>query len=196
MVAEQIVARGIDDPAVLAAMRSVPRHLFVPEGERGRAYEDGPLAIGHGQTISQPFIVALMTQLARLTPASRVLEIGTGCGYQTAVLAACARAVWSVELEAELSQRAARTLAALGIVDVHLRVGDGANGWPEEAPFDAILVTAAPAEAPQPLLDQLSIGGRLVIPLGTGSQDLFVFTREASGVRSDRVLPVRFVPLR
>jgi protein-L-isoaspartate(D-aspartate) O-methyltransferase len=196
MVAEQIAARGIDDPAVLLAMRQIPRHLFVPEGERSHAHDDGPLAIGHGQTISQPFIVALMTQLARLTPASRVLEIGTGCGYQAAVLAVCAGEVWSVELEAELSGRAASTLSSLGLANVHLRVGDGSQGWPEAAPFDAIVVTAAPAQTPQPLLDQLAVGGRLVIPLGTSAQELFVLTREPEGIRRERVAPVRFVPLR
>jgi protein-L-isoaspartate(D-aspartate) O-methyltransferase len=196
MVSDQIAARGIHDPTVLAAMRSVPRHRFVPEGERARAHDDGPLSIGCGQTISQPFIVALMTALARLQPASRVLEIGTGCGYQTAVLAACAGLVWTIEIEQELSDRAASTLAALGIKNVYRAVGDGALGWPEAAPFDAIVVTAAPAEVPQALLDQLAPGGRLVIPLGTGSQELFVFTKEPVGVRRDRVAPVRFVPLR
>jgi protein-L-isoaspartate(D-aspartate) O-methyltransferase len=196
MVAEQIAARGINDPTVLAAMRSVPRHRFVPEDERERAHDDGPLSIGCGQTISQPFIVALMTALARLRSDSRVLEIGTGCGYQTAVLAACAGEVWTIEIEEELSDRAAGTLAGLGVHNVHRVVGDGSRGWPDAAPFDAILVTAAPAEVPQALLDQLAPGGRLVIPLGTGSQELFVFTREADGVRRDRVAPVRFVPLR
>ena len=196
MVAEQIASRGIDDPAVLAAMRSVPRHVFIPESERAHAYDDGPVAIGHGQTISQPFIVALMTQLAQPAPDSRILEIGTGCGYQTAVLAACAREVWSVELEEPLSRRAASTLASLGIENVHLRVGDGSQGWPEAAPFDAIVVTAAPAEVPPPLLDQLSMGGRLVIPVGTSSQTLFVFTRGPEGIDRRQVAPVRFVPLR
>jgi protein-L-isoaspartate(D-aspartate) O-methyltransferase len=196
MVADQLLSRGIADPAVLHAMRIVPRHLFVPEVDRGRAYDDGPLAIGHGQTISQPFIVALMTELARLSPASRVLEVGTGCGYQTAVLAACAGEVFTVELEPELSDTAASTLAALRIGNVHRRVGDGSLGWPEAAPFDAILVAAAPADVPPALLDQLGEDSRLVIPLGTSSQDLFVFTREAGGIRRERVISVRFVPLR
>jgi protein-L-isoaspartate(D-aspartate) O-methyltransferase len=196
MVADQIVARGVSDPIVLDVMRSIPRHLFVPEGERARAYDDGPLAIGRGQTISQPYIVALMTELARLTPASRVLEIGTGCGYQTAVLAACAGEVWTIEIEPELSDRAAATLAVLGVDNVHRRVADGALGWPEEAPFDAIVVTAAPAEVPPALADQLGEGSRLVIPLGTSSQDLFAFTREADELRRERVIGVRFVPLR
>jgi protein-L-isoaspartate(D-aspartate) O-methyltransferase len=196
MVEGQIVARGVRDPAVLAAMRSVPRPLFVPENERSAAYDDGPLSIGHGQTISQPYIVALMTELAQLTPDSRVLEIGTGCGYQTAVLSACAGEVWTVEIEPELSARAAGTLETLGVANVHFRVGDGSSGWPEAAPFDAILVTAAPADAPQPLVDQLALGGRLVIPLGTDSQNLWTFTREPDGVRRESIIPVRFVLMR
>jgi protein-L-isoaspartate(D-aspartate) O-methyltransferase len=196
MVATQIEPRGVSDPRVLAAMRSIPRHLFVPEPDRGLAYADSPVAIGRGQTISQPYIVALMTELARLTPASRVLEIGTGCGYQTAVLAACALEVWSVELEPELSERAARTLAELGVRNARLCVGDGARGWPEAAPFDAIVVTAAPAEVPPDLLDQLAPGGRLVIPLGTAVQELVVFARTPHGLTRESVIPVRFVPLR
>jgi protein-L-isoaspartate(D-aspartate) O-methyltransferase len=196
MVANQIAARGIAAPAVLDAMRSVPRHLFVPEIDRVRAYDDGPLAIGHGQTISQPYIVALMTELAHLTPASRVLEVGTGCGYQTAILALCAGDVFTIEIELDLSAQAARILAALHIVTVRFRVGDGARGWPEAAPFDAIVVTAAPADVPQALLDQLAVGGRLVIPLGISSQDLCVFTREPDGFTRRSVIPVRFVPLR
>ena len=196
MVTDQIVSRGVKDPAVLEAMRSVPRHVFVPESERARAYDDGPQSIGRGQTISQPYIVALMTELARLDPTSRVLEIGTGCGYQTAVLAACAGWVWTIELEPELAARAARTLAELGAANVTARVGDGSLGWPEAAPFDAILVTAAPADVPPALLDQLAEGGRLVIPLGTSRQDLWVFTREPDGIRRASIIPVRFVLLR
>ncbi len=196
MVADQLVSRGITDPAVLDAMRSVPRHRFVPSNERARAYDDGPLSIGHGQTISQPYIVGLMTELGRVTPASRVLEVGTGCGYQTAVLAACAREIWTIELEPKLAAQAAGTLASLGVDNVHQRVGDGSLGWPEAAPFDAILVTAAPADVPKALLDQLEEGGRLVIPLGTSSQDLFVFTREPHGIRRESIIPVRFVLLR
>jgi protein-L-isoaspartate(D-aspartate) O-methyltransferase len=196
MVADQIASRGVRDPAVLEAMRTVPRHRFVPEADRVRAYDDGPLSIGLGQTISQPFIVALMTELAGVTPASRVLEVGTGCGYQTAVLAACAGEVWTVEIEPELSERAARTLAGLGVENVHQRVGDGSLGWPEASPFDAILVTAAPVEAPPALLDQLADGGRLVIPLGAGSQDLCVFTRDGEAIRRRSIIPVRFVLLR
>ena len=168
----------------------------MPEEARVQAYDDAPVAIGRGQTISQPYIVALMSELAGVGAASRVLEVGTGCGYQSAVLAACAAHVWTVELEAELSARAGRTLAALGIDNVSLRVGDGANGWPEEAPFDAVVVTAAPARTPPALLDQLGSGGRLVIPIGVSTQDLFVFTRSAAGIERRSVIPVRFVPLR
>jgi protein-L-isoaspartate(D-aspartate) O-methyltransferase len=196
MLRDQLVRRGVKDPAVLSAMRSVPRHVFVPDGERRRAYDDGPLSIGHGQTISQPYIVALMTELAGLEPTSRVLEIGTGCGYQTAVLAACSGWVWTIELEPELAARAAKTLTDLGIANVTARVGDGSLGWPEAAPFDAILVTAAPADVPPALLDQLVEGGRLVIPLGTTSQDLWVCTREPEGIRRRSIIPVRFVLLR
>jgi len=196
MLAHQLLSRGIKAPSVLAAMRSVPRHLFVPEGERARAYDDGPLSIGRGQTISQPYIVALMTELAGLEPTSRVLELGTGCGYQTAVLAACAGWVWTIELEPELAARAANTLTGLGVANVTPRVGDGSFGWAEAAPFDAIVVTAAPADVPPALLDQLTEGGRLVIPLGTTSQDLWLFTREPDGIHRESIIPVRFVLLR
>ena len=196
MLADQIISRGVKAPAVLEALRSVPRHLFVPERGRARAYDDAPLSIGRGQTISQPYIVALMTELARLDRTSSVLEIGTGCGYQTAVLAACAGSVWTVELEPELAAAAAGTLASLGVTNVNQRVGDGSVGWPEAAPFDAILVTAAPADVPPALLDQLAVSGRLVIPLGTSHQDLWVFTREPEGIRRESIIPVRFVLLR
>ena len=196
MVAAQVAARGVRDPAVLAAMGGVPRHLFVPEADGARAYEDGPVAIGRGQTISQPYVVALMTELAELRPASRVLEIGTGSGYQTAVLAECAGEIFSIELEPDLAKRASAALAALGYTNVHLRVGDGSRGWPEAAPFEAIVVTAAPGERPGALADQLAPGGRLVIPLGVSSQELWVFTRTDSGLTRRSVIPVRFVPLR
>jgi protein-L-isoaspartate(D-aspartate) O-methyltransferase len=196
MVAEQIAARGIRDAAVLEAMRSVPRHLFVPETERRHAYDDGPVSIGLGQTISQPYVVAFMTEAARLGRTSRVLEVGTGSGYQTAVLAACAGEVFTIEILPELAARAGLTLEALGIANVERRVGDGAAGWPEAAPFDAILVTAAPAEIPPPLIEQLAPGGRLVIPVGRGSQSLWRLTRTDAGLRRESLLPVRFVPLR
>ena len=196
MVAAKIAARGVSDPKVLAAMRRIPRHVFLPEADRQLAYTDSPLAIGRGQTISQPYIVALMTELARVGPASRVLEVGTGCGYQTAVLAACAGEIWSVELEPELSAEAARTLDTLGFENVRLRVGDGSRGWPDAAPFEAIVVTAAPATVPADLIAQLAPQGRLVIPIGATSQELCVFTRTRDGIRREGVIPVRFVPLR
>jgi protein-L-isoaspartate(D-aspartate) O-methyltransferase len=195
MVEEQIEARGVRDPRVLEAMRSVPRHLFVPAAERERAYEDGPLPIGSGQTISQPFIVAFMTEAARIGPGDRVLEIGTGSGYQAAVLAAVGADVYSIEILPELAERARRDLAAAGYSGVRVRTGDGAAGWPEAAPFDAILVTAAPPDLPEGLTGQLKQGGRMVIPLGTGTQELVRITRTARGDERETLLPVRFVPM-
>jgi protein-L-isoaspartate(D-aspartate) O-methyltransferase len=197
MVDEQIEARGIADPRVLAAMRAVPRHEFVPADERAHAYEDRPLPIGDGQTISQPYIVALMTELAAVGPGSKVLEVGTGSGYQAAVLAACGAEVYSVEIVAALAKRAARDLARLGIEKVHVRSGDGYAGWPEAAPFDAIVVTAAAPHVPPALIEQLRIGARLVIPLGETWQEqrLQVHTRTRDGVEVHDVVPVRFVPM-
>jgi len=195
MVAEQIEARGITDPRVLAAMRNVPRHEFVPESVRDSAYEDRPLRIGHDQTISQPYIVATMTELARIGPGSNVLEIGTGSGYQAAVLHEVAGGVHSIEIVEPLAREATKTLARLGYTAAEVRHGDGYRGWPEAAPFDAILVTAAPDRVPQPLLDQLAEGGRLVIPVGSAIQYLEVHTRGPDGFSVERVLPVRFVPM-
>jgi len=197
MVATQIAARGIVDPRVLDAMRKVERHLFVPEPVRAAAYGDHPLPIGHDQTISQPYIVALMTELARVKPGARVLEIGTGSGYQAAVLSLLAREVYSVEIVAPLAAEADERLARLGYRNVTVRSGDGYRGWPEHAPFDAILVTAAPPEIPQPLLDQLAMGGRLVAPVGPEGrvQDLVVVERTGEGLRRWTVAPVRFVPM-
>jgi protein-L-isoaspartate(D-aspartate) O-methyltransferase len=195
MVAEQIEARGVRDPRVLAAVRKVPRHLFVPLSLRDDAYDDSPLPIGLGQTISQPYIVAYMTELLQLEPAHRVLEIGTGSGYQAAVLAELVSEVYSVELLPELAERARTTLQAAGYTKVHLRTGDGYLGWPEHAPFDRIVVTAAPAEVPGALVDQLSEGGRLVIPVGTASQYIRVITRRGGRVSDETTIPVRFVPL-
>jgi protein-L-isoaspartate(D-aspartate) O-methyltransferase len=196
MVETQIAARGVADPLALAAMRRVPRHRFVPDAELSRAYDDGPLAIGRGQTISQPYIVAVMTELAKPSPEGRALEVGTGCGYQTAVLAECFGEVWSIELEPELASRATATLGALGYRNVHIRAGDGSLGWPEEAPFDAIVVTAAPERIPPALPAQLAEGGRLVIPLGALSQELWVITRTQGQFERQSVMSVRFVPLR
>jgi protein-L-isoaspartate(D-aspartate) O-methyltransferase len=195
MVAEQIEARGVRDRRVLEAMRTVPRHEFVPRGERHRAHADHPLPIGHRQTISQPYIVALMTELAQVGPGSRVLEIGTGSGYQAAILAKVAKEVWSIEIVEPLAREAAERLARLGFRNVTVRAGDGYAGWPEQAPFDAIVVTAAPPEIPQPLLDQLAVGGRLVAPVGGASQELTVVVRTTTGMKSARVGGVRFVPM-
>jgi len=196
MVATQMVVRGIRDERVLAALRAVPRHLFVPERERAEAYFDHPLPIGHGQTISQPYIVALMTELALPPPEGVVLEIGTGSGYQTAVLAQLAREVYSVEIFAPLAEQAARMLAESGFTNVHLRTGDGHAGWPEAAPFDAIVLTAAPDRVPRELLEQLRVAGKLVAPEGgEGVQILKVYTQTGHGCTVREILPVRFVPL-
>lgn len=195
MVRRQLAARDITDERVLAAMRRVPRHRFVPAAQRPWAYDDRPLPIGHEQTISQPYIVALMTQLAALEPGDRVLEIGTGSGYQAAVLAELGCEVWSIEIVRPLGERAGRLLAELGYDRVHTRIGDGYRGWPEHAPFDAVLVTAAPPEIPEPLLEQLAVGGRLVVPVGRGVQDLIVVTRTEDGFPRRRHIPVRFVPM-
>jgi protein-L-isoaspartate(D-aspartate) O-methyltransferase len=194
MVREQIEARGVRDPRVLAALREVPRHRFVPEAWRESAYDDGPLPIGQGQTISQPYIVAVMTEQLRPEPGDRVLEIGTGSGYQAAVLARLVARVYSIEIVPELAERARATLAALGVENVEVVTGDGYRGLPEHAPFDGIVVTAAPPQVPQPLVDQLALGGRLVVPVGSWDQELRVLERTASGIRSETLFPVRFVP--
>jgi len=196
MVETQIAARGVRDPRVLAAMRKVPRHLFVETSARGHAYDDNPLPIGNNQTISQPYIVALMTELLELPPKARVLEIGTGSGYQSAVLAEIASDVYSIEILPELAQAAGRKLKDLGYSNVEVREGDGYRGWSEHAPFDGILVTAAPERIPQPLVDQLAVGGRMVIPVGGFFQELKVFTKEKDGHVSEKdIIPVRFVPM-
>jgi len=196
MVSEQIEARGVRDRRVLAAMRRVPRHRFMPADVAPHAYEDRALPIGHGQTISQPFIVASMTEQLDLKRGERVLEVGTGSGYQAAVLAELVGEVYSIEIVTPLAERAAADLAALGYDRVHVRSGDGYRGWPEAAPFDAIVVTAAPDHVPQPLVDQLALGGRLVIPVGgRGAQDLRVLTREKDGVREETLYGVMFVPM-
>jgi len=197
MVDLQIRARGIRDERVLAALRRVPRHRFVPELEdRCEAYDDRPLAIGEGQTISQPYIVALMSELAGLEPPCKVLEVGTGSGYQAAVLAEMGCVVYTIEIKQPLARRAAALLAEQGHGDrVHVRAGDGYRGWPEEAPFDAVLVTAAAPRIPQPLLDQLRVGGRLVIPVGDHWQVLEVHHRTETGFEREKASDVRFVPM-
>lgn len=195
MVERQIEARGVKDPRVLEAMRKVLRHRFVPVDLAGRAYEDNPLPIGCDQTISQPYIVALMTELLELGPEDKVLEIGTGSGYQAAVLAEVAAEVFSIEIVPELADLALRNLRAAGYDSVRVRVGDGYRGWPEEAPFQGIIVTAAPDHVPQPLIDQLDEGGRLVIPVGDVYQELMVLRKEDGRIRRRVVIPVRFVPM-
>lgn len=185
-------------PQVLDAMSHVPRHLFVPEIERRYAYQNRPLAIGYNQTISQPYIVALMTDLLSVGPGDRVLEIGTGCGYQAAVLAELGIEVYSLEIVEPLAQRSAEVLQALGYKGVHVRTGDGYQGWPEYAPFDGVMVTAGASHVPQPLIDQLKSGGRMVIPVGEAFnvQELLLITKDETGhTHRQNVIPVRFVPL-
>jgi len=195
MVREQIAARGVRDKRVLAAMRHVPRHRFVPADLVASAYDDHPLAIGHDQTISQPYIVALMSELAALEPGAKVLEVGTGSGYQAAVLAELGAQVYTIEIVRPLCLDASARLQQLGYRQVQVRCGDGYRGWPDQAPFDAILVTAAPADIPQPLLDQLKDGGRLVLPVGVHDQQLLRVTRIGDGFVRERAIAVQFVPM-
>lgn len=195
MVDEQIARRGIRDQRVLAAMRKIERHRFVSEAQRSGAYEDHPLPVGEGQTISQPYIVALMTEALALQGDERVLEVGTGSGYQTAILAELAAEVYSVEILPRLAEQARATLEDLGYRNVHIRLGDGSEGWAEHAPYQGILVTAAPPQVPPALLEQLAEGGRLVIPVGVQSQELELHTRRPEGFRVERLAAVRFVPL-
>lgn len=199
MVSEQIQARGVRDRRVLAAMRQTPRHLFVGETQRPFAYDDMPLPIGGGQTISQPYIVARMTELVRPQSSDRVLEVGTGSGYQAAVLSPLVAEVYSIEIDSELADAARRRLHELDYRNVTVRTGDGYLGWPESAPFDIIVVTAAPDHVPQPLLEQLKPGGRLVLPVGPtdATQELRLIEKRQDGkLRVSNIIPVRFVPLR
>jgi protein-L-isoaspartate(D-aspartate) O-methyltransferase len=196
MIEQQIRQRGVADPRVLEAMRKVPRERFVPAELATRAYDDGPLPIGQGQTISQPYIVGYMTETLGVSPNHKVLEIGTGSGYQAAVLGELARQVFTIEIVPELAQRAAATLKMLGYVNVTVRAGDGYAGWPDQAPFDRILVTAAPERIPQPLIDQLALGGRLVAPVGGQgeTQWITIVEKTAKGIAEKRTIPVQFVP--
>jgi protein-L-isoaspartate(D-aspartate) O-methyltransferase len=195
MVALQIANRGIEDPRVLQAMKKVPRHLFVPKRDQRSAYADHPLPIGYGQTISQPYIVAFMTEALACKASHKVLEIGTGSGYQAAILAELVESVFTIEIVEELGKQARGLLQELGYDNVRVHIGDGYRGWPEEAPFDTIIVTAAPDHVPQPLIDQLKPGGRLVIPVGGMFQELLLITKTPEGVSEESILPVIFVPM-
>lgn len=199
MLDQQLTApgRGIADERVLAAMRTVPRHEFVPEEQRHFAYDDSPLPIGHGQTISQPYIVALMTEQLRPQPQDRVLEIGTGSGYQAAVLSGLVKEVFTIEIIAPLAKRAETDLRRLGYTNVFVRAGDGYKGWPEQAPFDSVIVTCAPDQVPRLLVEQLKEGGRMVIPVGPegGVQELYLLEKRGGEVKQKAILPVRFVPM-
>jgi protein-L-isoaspartate(D-aspartate) O-methyltransferase len=196
MVQLQLKTRGINDARVLAAMAKVPREEFVAPESRAASYEDGPLPIGYGQTISQPYIVAFMTEQLRPKPNDRVLEVGTGSGYQAAILAELVSEVYSIEIVEPLAKNAEATLQRLGYKNVHLKIGDGYNGWPEEGPFDAIIVTCAPDKVPQPLVDQLKDDGRMVIPVGDRfAQQLYLLEKKNGQLKQSATLPVRFVPM-
>ena len=195
MVDEQIRSRGVLDETVLAVMKKVPRHRFVPSSQIDSAYEDTPLPIGEDQTISQPYIVAYMTEAAEVSKGERVLEIGTGSGYQAAVLAELAGEVYTIEIIPELAERARRTLIENGYASVKVKTGNGYLGWPEHAPFDAIVVTAAPDEVPPALVEQLAVNGKMVIPVGTGIQEMLVITKTKDGVVERKTIPVQFVPM-
>ncbi len=191
------MARGVENPQVLEAMRKVPRHLFVPDKYRAFSYRDHPLPIGQGQTISQPYVVAFMTEALDLTPKDRVLEIGTGSGYQAAVLAELAEEVYTIEIIEELGKRARQTLDGLGYKHIHVKIGDGYKGWPEKAPFDAVIVTCAPEQIPKALIEQLKDGGRMIIPVGRAGaiQRLVRAVKKKGKLKTKEVMPVRFVPM-
>lgn len=195
MVATQIRSRGITDKRVLAAMEKVPRHMFVPETYQSQAYSDSPLPIGYGQTISQPYIVALMTEALKIEPGDKVFEVGTGSGYQAAVLAEMGAEVYTMEIVMELASVASETFNLLNYNKIQTRLGDAYQGWVEHSPFDAVIVTAAPERVPQPLLDQLKIGGRMVVPVGGRFQDLVLITKTAEGLQKESLGPVIFVPM-
>jgi len=196
MVDQQIAARGVSDPATLEAMRTVPRHEFLPLRLRDEAYMDYPLPIGHGQTISQPYIVAFMTEAIRPQPGEKILEIGAGSGYQAAILAQMGADVYTVEIVEPLAEMARQTLERLGYKNAQVLHGDGYRGWPEHAPFDAIIVTCAPDKIPPDLVAQLKDGGRMIIPVGGGmNQELILLRKQGGKIEKQSVLPVRFVPM-
>jgi protein-L-isoaspartate(D-aspartate) O-methyltransferase len=195
MVKEQIEARGITDPRLLEALKKVKRHLFVPTNLQNAAYDDRPLPIGQGQTISQPYIVAYMTEVARIRPEDRVLEIGTGSGYQAAVLAELSKEVFTIEILKPLADSARLLLEKMGYKNIKVRWGDGYQGWRENSPFDVIIVTAAPSEIPGELVKQLKTGGRMIVPVGDFFQDLYRITKTEAGFKKETLLPVRFVPM-
>ena len=195
MMNQQIRSRNIVDPRVLNAIATIPRHQFVKPCLADLAYCDRPLPIGYGQTISQPYIVAYMTQAARITPEAIALEIGTGCGYQTALLGNLAKTVYSVERIPELAKQAHKTLHHLGYRHIHIKIGDGYQGWPSHAPYDAIIVTAAPKQIPKTLIEQLAMNGRLVIPVGDWRQTIWVITKTPTGIVKENTIPVQFVPM-
>lgn len=196
MVDNQIVSRGIRDERVIAAFKKVPRHLFIPEQYRDFAFEDGPVSIGEGQTISQPYIVAYMTELLRPSPEDKVLEVGTGSGYQTAILAELVHELYTVEIRSSLSKKAQSILRSLGYKNIHFRIGDGYEGWKDKAPFDKIIITAAPREIPEELIAQLKNGGIMVLPMGSGRiQYLYRIKKEENTFKKERLLAVRFVEM-
>ncbi len=196
MVTSQIESRGIKDHEVLEAMRNVKRHELVPESVQQWAYEDRPLPIGEQQTISQPYIVALMSELLQVQAGEKILEIGTGSGYQAAILAEMRLKVFTIEIVKSLGLRAQSDLARIGYPDINVKIGDGYQGWPQEAPFDGIVITAAPPSLPEPLIAQLKVGGRLVVPVGVAQQDLTVYTKRSDGsMHKETIIPVRFVPM-
>lgn len=196
MVKTQIEARGIHDKVILKSFREIPRHLFVPEDIRHFAYTDAPLSIGYGQTISQPYIVGLMSEAANIKPTDRVLEIGAGCGYQAAILSKLCQEVYTIEIIELLAQQAQNVIRKLGYTNIKIRIGNGFDGWLEAAPFDAIIATASPKQIPQSLLTQLKLGGRLIIPVGEPhQQNLLRITKTESGIKEEYLLPVRFVPM-
>lgn len=195
MVDTQIASRGIKDESVLRAMKQTPRHLFIPEHLHAQAYNDHPLPIGSGQTISQPYIVALMTEYLDLKGTERVLEIGTGSGYQAAILAHLVDTCYSLEVVKELAESSTDRLGRLGYQNVVVKWGDGYLGWPEHAPFDRIIITAAPPEIPEKLIEQLSVGGRMIVPVGSRYQELILITKNRKGIQQKRIIPVRFVPM-